>query len=44
MRGVAKFNGAQLSELFLLTADKMKLSPAIARGRITNGPHAERFS
>ena len=29
MRGVAKSNSVQLSELFVLTADKMKLSPAI---------------
>lgn len=29
MRGVAKFNSVQLSELFVLTSDKMKLSPAI---------------
>ena len=29
MRGVAKFDSVQLSELFVLTADKMKLSPAI---------------
>ena len=29
MRGVTKFDSVQLSELFVLTADKMRLSPAI---------------